>query len=260
MESKSVFVLISNFDNKIKCLNVSNDVNFLIKNMKKIAKNNICDEIGKNNFVDTLDGEEFKSKEIEECPKGYVLKYGTESGAIKRVDVNFTELSKGWVKNSTSVNLKGYYAVFESDNCDMEYETKTTETSSKTTADKISSAVRNNYNSVLESLFVEVQKRRNKIDESSEIVMNYKEDYSKEDQRGIIKELAENANEEIIKSGFNGNKEEKEEVEDEDNEYVECQCDSCDVQILSGSETSDTESSDESSDESGVEIEMEEIE
>ena len=99
-------VPVSNSRVEIKLIDVS--LFNVAREMKKLAIDSVCNEIGKNNFVNTLEGE-YADTPSEQCPAGFVLKYGKDYGH-GQINVLFNKPA-GMFSSSNVSTLVGYFAV-----------------------------------------------------------------------------------------------------------------------------------------------------
>lgn len=159
-----VYVLVSWFGENFRVLNISHNLEALTRQMKKIAVEAICDEIGKNNFVDTLDSPEFKNKPETECPAGFVIKYGQQSESAVRVlnvskNTQYTSMFLRKYINNTPI---GKYMIVESGDCDIKL--SSAKTSAITTAESMPTVVRHAHNDLMIELAKKLTERRSKME------------------------------------------------------------------------------------------------
>lgn len=107
--SNQFFCLISCFgENRLKLHEANENKEDLCDKMRVLAKEYVYNEIGKNNYIDTLDSE-YKTKPLDACPWGYILRAITDS----RIAVYFHSKQSGYVYSSHKIDSKGYFAVIE---------------------------------------------------------------------------------------------------------------------------------------------------
>ncbi len=158
-----VYVLAAKFGEDFRVLNISYNLEALTRQMKKIAIDAICDEIGKNNFVDTLDSQEFKSKPEKECPAGFVIKYGQQSGSTVRV-LNVsknTQYTSMFLRKYVSNEPIGKYLIIESAECDVEL--SSAKTSGITTADSMPVVIKHAHSDLMVELAKKLTERRSRL-------------------------------------------------------------------------------------------------
>lgn len=119
------YILYSCIDSCVKFISVNTDIEILKEKIVNYSKTWICDRIGNNNYIDTINSE----KNIEDIP-GYILKYSdlmpemTKYYIIPSNITNIIQLNlflnekkkiKGWIYNSQHKDVKflGYFAICE---------------------------------------------------------------------------------------------------------------------------------------------------
>lgn len=75
--------------------------------MLKQVKNYVIDNVGKNNFIDTL-SDEYKNLPVEKCPEGYVLKYDEIVG---KITIYIHTLIRGYLYNKHEIEMIGYFQI-----------------------------------------------------------------------------------------------------------------------------------------------------
>lgn len=92
-----------------KVLEMSLDDPSLVAIMHHVGTSWILDEVGKNNFVDTL-ADEYADKPVKDCPAGYVLRYLDNSNS-KMILWHNTNVDYGWVRSCVEMvsTERGYF-------------------------------------------------------------------------------------------------------------------------------------------------------
>jgi hypothetical protein len=113
----STYVLIENFSDKIRVVNISKNLESLTRKMKSLAVEFIHDAIGKNNYVDTL-APEYANVQVSKCPLGYVLKFSDTQNVSPKLTVFLNEKLSGYVYDGRKTTVVGYYIIVPADETD----------------------------------------------------------------------------------------------------------------------------------------------
>jgi hypothetical protein len=115
------FVLLSNINNYIKIIYEGADIHTLIDKMKEKAVQYICDNVGKNNYVETLDSNEYKDAPLEKYPRGFILKWAKNTDYIRQIDIYFNHELKGYIYGKyKDSEYKGFFAIIPCTDFDQE--------------------------------------------------------------------------------------------------------------------------------------------
>lgn len=116
----STYVLIGNFSDKIRVVNISKNLESLTRTMKTLAVEYIHDAIGKKNYIDTL-AAEYANVPVNKCPVGYVLKFSDTQNVSPKLTIFLNEKIAGYVYGAThKTTVVGYYIIVPADETDGE--------------------------------------------------------------------------------------------------------------------------------------------
>jgi hypothetical protein len=156
-----VYVLLSFINNEVKTHYVGYNICQMKRKLTEHAQKYVIDEVGRNNFVDTLED----NKEVSSYATGYVLKYDTEDNT--RINVyknNEVVIGRLWSSKHINTTTIGYFKITESSDFDLS--TGVTHTSS---AIHIKSHVNNDstrmrYANVINEILEYQRKKMSKVD------------------------------------------------------------------------------------------------
>lgn len=116
MTKVSAYSLVSCFDDdNIQIHDISHDIEGLTCKMQRMAAEGIHNEIGKNNYNDTLNDPQYKDLPIEKCPAGFVLRMVEQKheNHARRLNVHYHNMIPGLWGHTHKVELRGYYLIVE---------------------------------------------------------------------------------------------------------------------------------------------------
>jgi hypothetical protein len=115
METPSYVILRCFAGVEPEVLVISSVFEVMVAELRNAAVKFVEDEVGKNHFVNTLDGE-YAGTSIQNCPPGWILKYTKPSNTdkcIKRIDCYMSIKQKGWTGSYYTPEFRGYYCIVE---------------------------------------------------------------------------------------------------------------------------------------------------
>jgi hypothetical protein len=150
------FVLLSNINNYIKIIYEGADIHTLIDKMKEKAVQYICDNVGKNNYVETLDSNEYKDAPLEKYPRGFILKWAKNTDYIRQIDIYFNHELKGYIYGKyKDSEYKGFFAIIPCTDFDQEAISSSGALKGPTKAQsqyEVSGQSRSNYSALISEL------------------------------------------------------------------------------------------------------------
>jgi hypothetical protein len=85
----------------------------LSRKMTQLAIKYVCDEVGKNKFVNTLEGD-YKALPVEKCPPGFVLKEPAKDCAMYghgQIDIWMNQCVSGLLSSYNVAKIVGTFAI-----------------------------------------------------------------------------------------------------------------------------------------------------